>query len=240
MKIDQSLFDTTLLGCGVYKIFLDSSSKKSEIEDAVKNIEKGIIFCFVPVESYYNELLMKLQFNLVSIRNIYRYNGVDRKIRSLPAEFSISPFSPEVPLGEIDIENLALTIGKQTRYFKDRQIPEDKGKAVYMQWIKNSLYHGLATRCFIARKNRKVIGICSVKIKDTSGEIDLLGVLPEFQGKNVGTYLIHAALDFLLSNHVDPITVVTAGENITSNIFFQRNNFVIEKVELVYHKHIDS
>jgi len=205
---------------------------------AVGNVNSGIIFCFAPVSAQQISLLETLRFRFISIRNTYKYTQNEGQIEVLPDEYSISPYDPTYPMSDHDIKKLAYTIGKETRYFKDPFIPESKSTALYIQWVKNSLYHGLAAKCFIAWHGETPIGICTVKIKDSHGEIDLLGVLSQFQKKNIGKQLLFSAIHYLELQGTKKITVVTAGENIKSNIFFQKNGFVIESVELVYHKHI--
>jgi ribosomal protein S18 acetylase RimI-like enzyme len=239
MKIQKSQFDTAILCRDVYKMTVAKESSSDDIKSAIRNIQNGIIFCFVSAGNDLHALLEDLQFHLISIRSTYRYAGVTMPVNSsLPEGYTIAPFEIQQQIHEEDICDVATVIGSVNRYFLDNRIPKEKSREIYVQWIKNSLYNGFAERCFVAWYKGKVIGMCTVQIKNDRGHVDLFGILPDHQGKKIGRNLLHRALEYLQTRIEGAISVVTAGENIPANIFFQKNSFVIETVELVYHKHI--
>lgn len=238
MKIIKDEFDTSILGQHVYKITLDDKTTGSDIERAVHKIDKGIIFCFTPLIPSNVTVLEGLGFHLVSIRSTYKFAGTLLLEDLLPEGYSIRPFDPSSVIADHDIHSLAQNIYIVSRYHKDRSISKNKSMEIYIQWVKNSLYKGYADRCFIARHSDTPMGICTVKIKEKNGYIDLLGVLPGHQSKKIGTALLSQGVAYLQSRKVSAIYVVTEGENIRANIFYQKNHFVIHGVDLVYHKHV--
>ncbi len=241
MKFVKDEFDTAILGKNVYKLTLEEGDSPTEIKSLLVSIKDSIVCSFIPALTDYSTSLENLGFHFISIRNTYKYSQSDQGILpNLEAKgFEITSFSPTETITDTEIEHLAVIIGKVNRYYKDSQIPQDKSKQIYIQWIKNSLFQGFASRSFVIRYNKQIVGICTTKIKQTHGEIDLVGILTEHQNKKLGKYLIEQALMYLRENKFYNPLVVTAGENIPANIFFQKTGFVIDKVELVYHKHTD-
>ncbi len=240
MKFIKDEFDTAILEQDAYKMTLGETSKKIDVEHSVQKVGKGIIFCFTPCIPSHIAILEGLQFSLVSIRSTYRYAGTLTKTHVLPKGYGIKPFTSSQPIRDKQIRKLAANIHAFSRYHKDHNIAADKSLEIYIQWIKNSLFNGYAKESFLAWLKEEPIGICTIKIKDNQGFIDLLGVLPGHQDKKIGKELLARSIEYLLSRRVDDIFVVTEGENIKANIFYQKNHFVINNVELVYHKHITS
>lgn len=238
MKIIKEEFDSSILGEDVYTMTLEDKTTVLAIEEAVKKVHKGIIFCFSPVILGIVNVLEKQGFNFVSIRNTYKLAGAIVVSESLPEGYSVTQFALSDTIRESDVFNLAHNIYTFSRYFKDVLIPKDKSRAIYIQWVNNSLYKKYAQRCYLAWHRNKPIGICTVKIRGNEGYIDLLGVLPGHQDKKIGKQLLAKSLDYLQSCKLGNIFVVTEGENIRANIFYQKNHFLLHRIELVYHKHI--
>lgn len=238
MKTIKDEFDTSILGHDVYKITLDDKTTGAEIEEGVQAIHKGIVFCFTPLVSQNVTTLEKLQFHFMSIRSTYKFVGPVPRVDPLPAGYSIAPFVSSDIISDSDIYDLAHPIYVFSRYYKDTRIPKNKSMELYIQWVNNCLYKGYAQQCFLTWHQGKPIGICTVKIKDGKGFIDLLGVLSDYQDKTIGKQLVVRSLDYLKSRKIDNISVVTEAENIKANIFYQKNNFVIQGIALVYHKHV--
>ncbi len=238
MKFYKDPFDSSILDNDVYKLILDQTKDVERAGQEVERVTHGLIFGFAHVEAQNIRFFESHQFHLISLRSSFEY--IQRSDENVlpPDGFSVTAFTKDQTIQTEDIKKLALTIGEVNRYFKDKDIPMEKSLEIYMQWINNSLYHGFATRCFIARNNDQSIGICTVRVKEKSGEIDLFGIVPEYQNRKIGKYMLQQALDYLRSKHVGTISVVTAGENTKANSFFERNNFVLQRLDLVYHKHI--
>lgn len=238
MKWHKEEFDSKIFGKDVYKILLDASSTREEMDEFLLSVSSGTIFGFVPVHSTLTSILENNGFHFVSIRHEYIYGGNTISSVQNQSEIVVEPFQTDQNISDEDVHALALTVGQETRYFKDPNIPRAISEVLYETWVRNSLYNGLASQCFLAWSGDKPIGICTTKLHGQEGEIDLLGVLPEFRTKKVGKLLVDHALKYLQNNSAQHITVVTSGENIPANIFFQKHLFYIKEVHLVYHKHL--
>ena len=132
---------------------------------------------------------------------------------------------------------MADIIGSTSRYFKDKQIPREKAMEIYVTWINNSIYNRYANESFFIMKGDKLTGLVTLKVKDNNGCIDLIGVHNDFQGLGLGKLLLQRGIQYFVDGGAGGIFVVSEGENIPATAFYQKTGFVINKVELVYHRH---
>lgn len=87
-----------------------------------------------------------------------------------------------------------------------------------MRRIKESLFS-------IAEIENKVVGFINVKDKGTIAELSAIYVLPEFQGKGIGTRLLNNALQNL--DGVKEITVDVEKGNLAGENFYKSKGFKV-------------
>ena len=238
MKLTHDEFDSSILNIPTYKLSLYVDDDVSEIKHKIKIVSKGLICCFVSVAMKYIQALEMLDFQLISIRNTYKKTEKQEEKNDLLSGYSIESINTSADLTNEIIRELVIPIYQKSRYCIDPLISRENGLFIYEQWLRNSLDNKYADQCFLARYKDKPIGICTAKIKDEIGYIDLLGVLPEYQHKHVGINLLQKTLQYMERKGYSSSRVITEGENIIANVFYQKNHFILEKVDLVYHKHI--
>jgi len=222
-KLDQ--FDTALFGVPSFK---STSPLMSE--------GKGFFTCFVSVDPATSATLSDHGFRLISIRNTYALHDATH-VLSKDSDVTIEEFKGTGKVMDEEMTQIGKAIWEFSRYRRDSEIPVKQSLSLYKTWVENSLYHGYADKCLVAMSGKKIVGLCTVKIKESDGYIDLLGVLPEHQRKHIGSHLIDSAITYL-RKRAKRILVVTEGENIPANRLYQSKGFVIGNVELVYHKHV--
>jgi ribosomal protein S18 acetylase RimI-like enzyme len=228
----------------VYKLLLgEPISEDREIVSRLEGVEVDAIFCF---SGFWRENILaleRLRFNLVSIRNTYEVS-----LRCPVGEFE-TPQGFKVVLARAtgwasvrkeDIVSLARTIGATSRYFKDKEIPEEKSVGLYVRWLENSLYNGYADEAILAVHDEEVVGIHTLRVMGDYGLIDLIGVKPEYQQYGLGTALLCRGLQFFRAQGLSAVRVITEGENIAATRFYEKNQFLLSQVELAYHKHLRS
>ncbi len=71
------------------------------------------------------------------------------------------------------------------------------------------------------------------------GVIDLFAVSPSQQGKQIGTGLAKAALEWF-SERVDSVFVGTQADNVASIRTYEKVGFNMLRTELTYHKWLDE
>ncbi|MCK4325580.1 GNAT family N-acetyltransferase [bacterium] len=241
IKFYKDEFDTKVLERNVFKLLIDEDIiDEKKLLSLFGNKDIGIILCTTVFSHKNISLLGELGFNLMTIRNTYKLPlSYYAKKEVNCSDFNIIQGSKTLIKFKCeDIKNMAYILASTSRYFKDKLIPREKSLDLYVNWINNSIYEHYADEFFlITTKNNKLIGLITLKIKNNSGFIDLIGVHNDFQGLGFGKILLQKGSQYFISSNIDDIFVVTEGENIPANVFYQKNNFIIDKVELVYHKH---
>lgn len=242
MKFYKDNFDTEILRKDVYKLLIDRNITESKLVSYIKDLRKGLIFCFTIFSNQNINLLNKYGFDFISIRNTYKLNldlYIQKSLKVLPERYKIVNRKSAIKIvKESNLTQLAKTIYKTNRYAQDPLISRDAGVGIYINWIKNSLYKDYANEAFLAFDGSFVGGLISVKIKKNQGFIDLLGIIKNYQNKKLGSHLLKKAINYIAKRGIDDIFVITNGENIPANIFYQKNHFIIQGLELVFHKHI--
>jgi len=79
-------------------------------------------------------------------------------------------------------------------------------------------------RLFVAKDNQVVVGLCLAIIKEDRNQLQVIYVLPEYQGKGIGTLLWNATLNFFDENK--DIYVELAVYNKTAEEFYKRLGFI--------------
>lgn len=242
MKFYKDNFDTEILKRDVYKFFFNTNITERKFRSFIKDFKKGLIFCFTIFSNQNINLLKKYGFDFISIRNTYKLNldlYRQRSLKVLPKRYKIINREDAIKIiRESNLIQLAKTIYKTNRYAQDPLINKHTGVYIYINWIKNSLYKGYANEAFLAFDGLVAGGLITVKIKNNQGFIDLLGIIKSYQNKKLGSHLLKKAIDYMVEKGINDIFVITNGENIPANIFYQKNHFIIYDMKLVYHKHI--
>lgn len=238
-------FDTKIIGKNVFKLFVEGEiTNEREISNLLKDDNIDIVFCFCPLLNRNSSILEDLGFRLISIRSIYKMLPVHelKTTQDDLIDFQIiqnSKSSEKFNPG--DIENMARIIGSTSRYFKDEFIPQEKSLKLYAEWLNNSIYNHYADEVFsIVGKDGKLIGIITLKIKNNTGFLDLLGIHNDFQGQGLGKILLQKGIQYFFDKNIKEIIAVVGGENIPINIFYQKNNFITTQTDLIYHKHFNE
>jgi len=240
IKFYQDKFDSEALGRKVFKLYLDRSiNNEKDLLSIFNQHQIDIIFCFTAFFNKNIAILEKLNFSLVSLRNTYKFSSsiVARAVKP-DNRFKILQYTKDRPkIARSDILGLAKVIGSTSRYFHDINIPKNLAHHLYVKWIENSLDDKYADESFCVLLKNKLIGLATLRIKDGDGFIDLLSVNSAYQGRGLGSILVRRAVEYCKNKKVNNIFVVTEGENLAANIFYQKRGFIINKIELAYHKH---
>ena len=232
-------FDTNIFGKDVYKMFLKKRYDKSFLSKKILNIKKSLIFCFSVFDEKNIKILKDLDFDFISIRETYFRLSNSVKELTIKKGFRIYSLNDKIPLiDKQSLKQMAMTLGKTSRYFKDSKISTRDAMKFYITWLDNSLYRSYADNYFLIFKDKKLAGLVTLKIKNNSGFIDLIGVMPTFQNLGLGSLLLNKSLNFFKEKDIDDVFVITEGENIQAGAFYQKNGFIKKYIELVYHKHL--
>lgn len=135
------------------------------------------------------------------------------------------------------LETIARMSYHNTRYYADPCFPDATCDELYATWIRRSC-EGYANRVIVAEADSVPIGYisCHLSSDTMQGNIGLVGVSAEQQGRGVGLLLVNCALDWFGERGVQVVDVVTQGRNIAAQRLYQRSGFVTHAVQLWYHR----
>ncbi len=243
LKKDQ--FDSEIFRQEVFRFALSGPITVDQLRHAFEAKKIDLLFCVSDFDYGAIRALEEAYFKFINIRNTYKLHKDvlrgERVASKLPGKLEASVIKHSVGktiFSDGSIVKMASIIGSASRYFQDQLISRQNAEAIYVAWLKNSLYNGYADEVFtIATSTQELAGFISLKIKNGYGHIDLIGVHDEYQNKGLGGVLMAKAVEYFNSRNIKEIYVATEGENIKANIFYQRKGFVIDRVQLVYHKH---
>lgn len=145
----------------------------------------------------------------------------------------IKTYKKKIPTKEM--KDLAVQIGAISRFGVDPKIPKKLFKKLYHTWIKNSANNTVADKVYITENNNKVTGLITLTKKNKRGDIGLLAVDKNSQGKNLGTKLVKAAQKYFLDKGFSKAQVVTQKANIPACRLYEKCGFHVEKIDNFYH-----
>lgn len=145
---------------------------------------------------------------------------------------------------EKELMKIASSAFSHDHFHRDSRFPRGKSDELFAKWAYNSC-HGLADLVLVAAgKEAKLYGFITCKIEQLQndskyGIIDLFAVSPSQQGKQIGTGLAKAALEWF-SQRVDSVFVGTQADNVASIRTYEKVGFNMLRAELTYHKWLDE
>lgn len=241
MQLLKEEFDSEIFKKDVYKINVSENLTEQDIINTTKDLHNCIVYVFTPFSNRIIELLTKYNFLFISIRNTYKLNISSYTQKKIELEEGYKLFSYQENKSIITpavIDHFANTMKKGRRYEKDRRFNQDDVTSLYKKWLENSFFNNYVQEIFLVTYNDTICGFISIKTKDNSAYIDLLAVDEKYRGKKLGSNLLKKALSWIIDKGVKDIYLVTEGENIPANALYQRYNFVISNIDLVFHRHI--
>ena len=129
---------------------------------------------------------------------------------------------------------------QETRFYHDPHFPKHLCDRLYEIWIEKSCLDPTQA-VFVADRQGEPVGfIACNQINRELGQIGLIGVAPEMQGQGVGRQLIQASLDWFEQQGLESAMVVTQGRNVPAQRLYQKKGFVIQSLQLWYHRWFDK
>ncbi len=113
-----------------------------------------------------------------------------------------------------------VTVDDVHEYYRDKLTPEGIKKS-QRKIEEDSRMENL--RVFVAKINEKVAGVCIARILEDKNQLKAIYVLPEFQGKGIGSKLWNQVLTFIDQTKDTTVEVVTYNSNAIE--FYKRLGF---------------
>ncbi len=196
-----------------------------------------LYFLCSPEESATVRLAEESGFHLVDIRVT-----LDRQVITAPGEWRSD--SPEVRLAnERDIPALRLIAAsnhRDSRFYHDGNFSLERCDELYATWIEKSC-HGYANAVLVADCGNGAVGYLSCHLKDNHvGQIGLVGVSSDCQGRGLGRQLVHESIRWFKAAGAERVEVVTQGRNLGAQRLYQKNGFLTGSLQLWYHRWFPS
>ena len=231
MDVTRLDWDSNFFGFNVAKI------KGSSInENQLKNV---LEYCRL------NEIsLLQFKSNLYQKKNInlaekYKFNFVDLRITYLKKISQIKGKIFKIKLAnEKDIpelKNICNNLFKYSRYYYDSNFDKTLINNFYKNWIEKSVIGNFDHGVYVYKEFKKIMGFLSFRKNKSFGEISLIGTAKKYQRIGVAHELLKFFEHQLLKSKINKIKVTTQGRNISAQNFYQKNDFLTQKLEAYYH-----
>ena len=154
----------------------------------------------------------------------FHFQERDRAIKSYDASYPTE-----------QMFSLALLAGKYSRFFQDEKIPREKFEELYRLWMINSLDKNFASDVFVFEEGNSILGLVTWKIVDGIGQIGLIAVREDMNGRQIGRKLVNAVVLEASLKGCPRMRVVTQGANIVAKNFYLKCGFKESQSQLLYH-----
>jgi ribosomal protein S18 acetylase RimI-like enzyme len=143
-----------------------------------------------------------------------------------------------------DQDALCLLAGssyRDSRFYYDEHFPREQCSRLYQVWLRKSCESG-DTRVLVAEWDGKLAGFITCEVHESArqGSIGLVGVSASARGLGIGNALVSKASEYFAGQSIAVVNVVTQGRNIAAQRLYQRCGYVLESVQLWYHKWYDD
>lgn len=133
-----------------------------------------------------------------------------------------------------ELLELAYLSGHDSRFNKDPRL-NTRFFDLYRLWIEKSLTGEMADSLLVYMVHDKIRAFVTLQNKQTFGQIGLIAVSPQMQGKGVGIAMMEAAHHWYWSHHLPMARVVTQHTNMAACNLYLKSGYHIEKTERIYH-----
>ncbi|MCU0481339.1 MAG: GNAT family N-acetyltransferase [Anaerolineae bacterium] len=175
-------------------------------------------------------LLAQNQFQLVDIRTTLSHDKLASWTRFTP-ELTIRPHQEsDIPR----LKKIASQSYRDSRFYFDTHFSEAICDQLYETWIEKSCY-GYADMVQVCEIDGQPVGFVTCLVKESVGNIGLVGVDSAMRGKGIGYQVLMASLNWFANQPIQTIEVVTQGRNIGAQRLYQRCGFMTKSVHLWYH-----
>ena len=230
-KTEILKWDSDFFGFKVSRIiFVENTDLKENLKTLYAN--KSVLTYIFSKNKLDGDFLKNYNGNLVDIKIVFQKRTTNINIDSDSLK-NIKVYKNNY--SKERMYQLAFLSGEFSRFNTDSNLPRSKFEELYRLWVDNSISGKLASKVFVYIEERKIVGFTTLSIKDNFGEIGLIAVDKNYQGKSIGSKLIMKVEMYLYEKEIEYLRVSTQEANINAIKFYKKNNFkVIEKM-FIYH-----
>ncbi|MFW5700612.1 MAG: GNAT family N-acetyltransferase [Cyclobacteriaceae bacterium] len=233
MNVEKLEWDSNFFGFLVYKINISSPLELNS--NLICNLFKNnvrLIYVFLEKGVISSDILAKVNGKLVDTKVIYskKLEHIFLQKKSYITEF-------EGPYLDEKLFELVFQSGEESRFKKDKLLPEGSFERLYTIWIEKSLKNSNTHKFFIYQLDNEIVGFISVEIKDKFGQIGLIAVDYSHRGKGIGKELLMKAESFLFSKNIYELRIPTQKTNNRACKFYEGCDYKVLNQTNIYHLH---
>ncbi|VBB44613.1 GCN5-related N-acetyltransferase [uncultured Paludibacter sp.] len=235
MNLEYLQWDSDFFDLKIGRIICDKHFRESDLKEELNTAKKdnySLLYVFTPERKVLTDEFQVLnQGKLVDRKIIYFVDDIEHK--TLEKSTEIIDYSR----GKLTDELLSLSYlsGQYSRFLLDENLQKNAFERLYKEWIEKSLSGKLADKVFVSLYEDKIVGFVTLKIKENNGEIGLIAVSEQTQGKRIGTKLIDVCIDYLNKKSIKKLTVPTQLNNIPARKFYEKYGFGKLSITNIYH-----
>ena len=215
--------------------------KAYEITTSIEKKEDFIL----PKSSFFQLKIMTSDTEKFFVMQSLGFRVIDCNIyltkKNIPVQILKKVNDDEVRWADKDDEDSVRCVARQSfqqnRFHRDFKIPNDIADSIKEKWAGNYFSGSRGDHMVVAEKNSKIVAfLLLVSNQKASLSIDLIAVLPEYQGMGIATKMIA----FSLNNFNSSITEISVGTSIGNQSaisLYQKLGFKMVSSKYILHLH---
>jgi dTDP-4-amino-4,6-dideoxy-D-galactose acyltransferase len=215
-------------------LITDVNNLESFLKDAATTGYQ-LIYVFGDKEYFVNnDIIKKFNGKLIDRKIVYekRITSAEGQLLSVAEGINISEYiDNELTL---ELEQLAYISGRYSRFKLDNNFGKNDFFKLYKIWLERSLSKEIADKVYVVKHN-SIIGFVTLKYNDDIGDIGLLAIDNNNQGKGYGKQLIQRCLLDLIQKEIYTINVSTQLDNKDACVFYEKCGFNTKLITNIYH-----
>ncbi|MBB6460741.1 GNAT family N-acetyltransferase [Flammeovirga kamogawensis] len=168
----------------------------------------------------------KQTIQLVDKKVTFKKDIVKNKIINSETIYSVNSVNEK-------LFSLAIQSSEFSRFRIDNKIDNKKVDELYQLWIENSINRKIAFD--VLSFGSENYGVITLSKKNDIAGIGLLAVDTAIRGKGIGKLLIKQTENICVEKGYKELQVVTQLDNNLACKFYESQNFLIDKIEYIYH-----
>lgn len=138
------------------------------------------------------------------------------------------------------LREVVADIYQHSRYYFDPNFPKERVQIFYQDWIEKAVLGTFDDFAWVICVSDRPVGFCTIKLLDNQeASIGLVGIDKSYMGMSLGTVLMQQVLFNLKKEGISLVKVVTQGRNYAAQRLYQNNGFLIDLLEIYYHRWFD-
>jgi ribosomal protein S18 acetylase RimI-like enzyme len=229
-------WDSAHFGCRIARLMPSSVTRDTMVE-CLKWCRQEKIDCLywlLPTDhAQATAIAERNDFNLIDCR-------VTLEHQVLPPEKYERSICDAATINDIHaLKAIAKVSHTDSRFYYDDHFSREQCGNLYEIWIEKAV-HDPRGVVLVAKISGRPVGYISCQItggnSEPQGQIGLIAVAADAQGKGLGRNLLDSALYWFAERGVKTVQVVTQGRNIRATRMYERSAFLTKTLQLWYHR----